>query len=80
MRLGTRRHIDGRELFLVGKSANQHGTRFTWFCPVTRKRIRTNQKGDRRSQPVEANDEQRRLAEQVGLDIREVIKLTGGVR
>ena len=78
MRLGTRRHIDGRELFLVGKSANQHGMKLTWFCPRTRTRIRSNQKADRSAKVIDATDEQRRLAEQVWLDVREVVKLTGG--
>ena len=79
MRLGTRRQIEGKEVFLVGESGNQNARKLVWFCPVTRKRIRTIG-AIPRLRYVDATDEQRRLAKQNGLSVREVVKLTGGVR
>jgi len=75
MRLGQKAHIGGRRLYY--RSTLKDGRRRFW-CPLAREvvTVAANVTFDKRRPEVQATETQRRLAQQVGLSIREVLKLT----
>ena len=75
MRIGQQSHIGGRRLYY--RSTMKDGRRRFW-CPLAREVVTVDKcvTPDRRRPTVQATETQRRLAQQVGLSIAEVLKLT----